>query len=67
MSASWRSLIRLSSIEDDTVATESQSIREMGFFYMRNKVVGERVDNMNEKGWPFHQLNGLEFVRQSTV
>lgn len=34
---------------------------------MLDKAVGERVDNINEKGWPFHQLEGLEYVRQSTV
>lgn len=54
-------------IEDDLIAMWSQSIQNMGFFYMLDQVVGERVHTMNEQGWPFYQLDGLKYVRQSTV
>ncbi len=54
-------------IEDDLIAMWTQSIRNMGFFYMLDQAVGERVHTMNEQGWPFHRLDGLKYVRQSTV
>ena len=57
----------MNSIEDNLIAMWSRDIRNLGFSYLLDKAVGEKVHIMNEKSWPFHRLNGLKYVRQSTV
>ena len=57
----------MGSVDDSTIELWSDSVREKGYFWVLDKTVGERVDTIIDKGYPFDEKDGLVFCRLSTV
>ena len=60
--------IRPSMASFDSFTTEQlrQEILDHGFCYQRDAVVGERVNKIAEKGFPFKTEEGLDFCKLNT-
>ena len=47
--------------------TPRESILEDGVFYVKDPVIGKRVDKIAKKGFPFKMEKGLDFCKLNTL
>lgn len=56
----------MASIESSTTEQFRQAILDDGFFYLADPNIGERVNQIAAKGFPFKTEEGLAFFKLST-